>query len=72
MPAAANANDNNNDDVPMIPTPPQSPVAPPAANLEPMIEVVDSFVALHQMIKNTISNAPNVLNRLDPYSIMGA
>jgi hypothetical protein len=56
-------------DIPMVNTPPQ---AAPAADIQPMIEVVDSFNALHSMVQNVLDKAHDILNAINPTVITGA
>jgi hypothetical protein len=56
-------------DIPMVNTPPH---ATPAADIQPMIEAVDSFNALHIMVQNVLDKAPDILNAINPTVITGA
>jgi hypothetical protein len=56
-------------DIPMVNTPPQ---AAPATDIQPMIEEVDSFNALHTMFQNVLDKAPDILNAINPTVITGA
>jgi hypothetical protein len=56
-------------EIPMVNTPPQ---AAPAADIQPMIEAVDSFNALHAMVQNVLDKAPEILNAINPTVITGA
>jgi hypothetical protein len=56
-------------EIPMVNTPPQ---ATPAADIQPMIEAVDSFNTLHAMVQNVLDKAPEILNAINPTVITGA
>jgi hypothetical protein len=69
VPAAAAA-DNH---VPRINTPPQSPQAHGAAqNLQPAIEAMESFNAMHNLVNDIITNLPSAIVKLDMENISGA
>jgi hypothetical protein len=60
-------------DIPMVQTPPQAaPAAPHEDKIQPMVEVVDSFNALHNMISNVLEKAPIIMNGINPTVFTGA
>jgi hypothetical protein len=68
--APAAAADNH---VPPINTPPQSPQAHGAAsNLQPAIEAMESFNAMHNLVNDIITNLPSAIDKLDMENISGA
>jgi hypothetical protein len=71
-PAAAAAAVAGNE-IPIINTPPQSPHAQGGAhNLQPAIEAMESFNAMHNLVNDIITNLPSAIDKLDMENISGA
>ena len=57
-PAAHHAPDENNEDIPMVHTPPLSPEQHQPN--QPVVEATDAFIAMHDMMSKIMAAAPDI------------
>ena len=69
-PAAHHAPEENQDVVPMVQTPPQSPEQVQDMPFQPAMEATDTFLALHDMMSKIMASDPAILEQLSGSSVI--